>query len=85
MLKGQSVTQGPPSYTVAKTLLKGNVLMVFKQAYIDHSNQSVPHSDLCLDDVAAHILPKKAKQTQKCYMQRNICCGRVVTVKEWVA
>eukprot|EP00957_Ditylum_brightwellii_P035881 2719277-Ditylum_brightwellii.AAC.1 len=26
VLKGQNVTQGPPSYTVAKTLLKGNVL-----------------------------------------------------------
>eukprot|EP00957_Ditylum_brightwellii_P003630 274565-Ditylum_brightwellii.AAC.1 len=24
MLKGQNVTQGPPSYAVAKTLLKGN-------------------------------------------------------------
>eukprot|EP00957_Ditylum_brightwellii_P030699 2326151-Ditylum_brightwellii.AAC.1 len=24
VLKGQNVTQGPPSYAVAKTLLKGN-------------------------------------------------------------
>eukprot|EP00957_Ditylum_brightwellii_P151397 11529177-Ditylum_brightwellii.AAC.1 len=26
VLKGQNVTQGPPSYAVAKTLLKGNAL-----------------------------------------------------------
>eukprot|EP00957_Ditylum_brightwellii_P159233 12119339-Ditylum_brightwellii.AAC.1 len=31
VLKGQNVTQAPPSYTVAKTLLKGNTLTVFKQ------------------------------------------------------
>eukprot|EP00957_Ditylum_brightwellii_P133211 10156740-Ditylum_brightwellii.AAC.1 len=31
VLKGQNVTQGPPSYAVAKTLLKGNALTVFKQ------------------------------------------------------
>eukprot|EP00957_Ditylum_brightwellii_P168059 12794005-Ditylum_brightwellii.AAC.1 len=27
VLKGQNITQGPASYAVAKTLLKGNVLM----------------------------------------------------------
>eukprot|EP00957_Ditylum_brightwellii_P042967 3254382-Ditylum_brightwellii.AAC.1 len=32
VLKGQNVTQGPASYTVAKTLLKGDALTVFKQA-----------------------------------------------------
>eukprot|EP00957_Ditylum_brightwellii_P178077 13564246-Ditylum_brightwellii.AAC.1 len=26
VLKGQNITQGPPSYAVAKTLLKGNAL-----------------------------------------------------------
>eukprot|EP00957_Ditylum_brightwellii_P098880 7532855-Ditylum_brightwellii.AAC.1 len=36
VLKGQNVTQGPPSYAVAKTLLKGDVLMVFKRAEINH-------------------------------------------------
>eukprot|EP00957_Ditylum_brightwellii_P154611 11767256-Ditylum_brightwellii.AAC.1 len=54
VLKGQNATQGPPSYAVSKTLLKGNALTVFKQAKIDHGNQTVPHFDLCLDDVAAH-------------------------------
>eukprot|EP00957_Ditylum_brightwellii_P070461 5353591-Ditylum_brightwellii.AAC.1 len=31
VLKVQNVTQGPPSYAVAKTLLKGDALMVFEQ------------------------------------------------------
>eukprot|EP00957_Ditylum_brightwellii_P023478 1771898-Ditylum_brightwellii.AAC.1 len=72
VLKGQNVMQGPPSYTVAKTLLKGNMLAVFEQAEIDHSMQSVPHFELCLDDVAEHVFPKKAGQTQKHYMWRNL-------------
>eukprot|EP00957_Ditylum_brightwellii_P188169 14325112-Ditylum_brightwellii.AAC.1 len=52
--------QGPASYAVAKTLLKGNVLMVFEQAKIDHSNQTVPHFELSLDDVTEHVFPEKA-------------------------
>eukprot|EP00957_Ditylum_brightwellii_P166262 12657388-Ditylum_brightwellii.AAC.1 len=72
VLKGQNVTQGPASYAVAKTLLKGDALMVFKQAETAHGNQTVPHFELCLDDVAAHVFPEKSGQTQKQYMRRNI-------------
>eukprot|EP00957_Ditylum_brightwellii_P103075 7855042-Ditylum_brightwellii.AAC.1 len=75
VLKGQNVMQGPPSYAVAKTLLKGNTLTVFKQAEIAHRNQTVPHFELCLDDVAKHVFPEKVGQTQKRYMQRNIRYG----------
>eukprot|EP00957_Ditylum_brightwellii_P110919 8459833-Ditylum_brightwellii.AAC.2 len=64
--------QGPASYAVAKTLLKGDALTVVEQAEIDHGNQTTPHFKLCLDDVAEHMFPKKARQTQKCYMQRNL-------------
>eukprot|EP00957_Ditylum_brightwellii_P180489 13748995-Ditylum_brightwellii.AAC.1 len=85
VLKGQNVTQGPTSYAVAKTLLKGNALMVFEQAEIDHSNQTMPHFELCLDDVAEHIFPEKAGQAQKRYMRRNLRLGREITVKEWIA
>eukprot|EP00957_Ditylum_brightwellii_P082947 6306030-Ditylum_brightwellii.AAC.1 len=63
VFKGQTVTQGPPSYAVAKTLLKGYVLMVFEQAENDHSTQTAPHFELCLDDVAAYIFPEKIGQT----------------------
>eukprot|EP00957_Ditylum_brightwellii_P094675 7210144-Ditylum_brightwellii.AAC.1 len=34
VLKGQNITQGPPSYAVTKTLLKGDALTVFEQAEI---------------------------------------------------
>eukprot|EP00957_Ditylum_brightwellii_P085961 6540340-Ditylum_brightwellii.AAC.1 len=64
--------QGPPSYAVVKTLLKGDALMVFKQAEIACGNQTVPHYELCLDDVAKHVFPEKAGQIQKRYMRRNI-------------
>eukprot|EP00957_Ditylum_brightwellii_P059513 4519036-Ditylum_brightwellii.AAC.1 len=72
VLKGQNVTHGLASYAVAKTLLKGNALTVFNLAETTHGNQMVPHSKLCLDDVAAHAFPEKAGQTQKRYMRRNI-------------
>ena len=84
VLKGQNVTQGPASYAVAKTLLKGDALTVFKQAETTHRNQTVPHFELCLDDMAAHVFPEKAGQTQKRYMWRNIQYSRETTIKEWV-
>eukprot|EP00957_Ditylum_brightwellii_P202141 15328789-Ditylum_brightwellii.AAC.1 len=78
--------QGPASYAVAKTLLKGDALTVFEQAETVHGNQTVPHYELCLDDVAAHVFPEKAGQSQKQYMRRNIRYSRgTTTVKEWVA
>eukprot|EP00957_Ditylum_brightwellii_P159205 12117421-Ditylum_brightwellii.AAC.2 len=82
-IKGQNVTQGSPSYAVAKTLLKGNALMIFKQADIAHRNQTVTNFVLCLDDMAKHVFLSKAGQTQKSYMQRNIRYGGGITMKEW--
>eukprot|EP00957_Ditylum_brightwellii_P069307 5261617-Ditylum_brightwellii.AAC.1 len=58
VLKNQNVTQGPPSYAVAKTLLKGYALTVFEQAEITHGNQTVINFKLCLDDVAKHVFPE---------------------------
>ena len=85
MLKGQNVTQGPASYPVTKTLLKGDALTVFEQAEIAGGNQTVPHFNKCLDDVAEHVFPEKAGQIQKRYMQRNLRFTKDLTVKEWVA
>eukprot|EP00957_Ditylum_brightwellii_P148796 11327998-Ditylum_brightwellii.AAC.1 len=59
--------------------------MVFKQAEITHGNQTVPHFELCLDDVAKHVFLEKSGQTQKHYMQRNIHYSEGITMKEWVA
>eukprot|EP00957_Ditylum_brightwellii_P070177 5331228-Ditylum_brightwellii.AAC.1 len=71
VLKGQNVTQGPPIYAVAKILLKGNALTVFEQAENTHGNQTLQNFNMCLDDVAKHVFPEKAGQTQKRYMPRN--------------
>eukprot|EP00957_Ditylum_brightwellii_P137031 10448394-Ditylum_brightwellii.AAC.1 len=59
--------------------------MVFEQAELMHGNQTVPHFELCLDDIAKHVFPEKAGQIQKHHMRRNICYGKDNTVKEWVA
>eukprot|EP00957_Ditylum_brightwellii_P123537 9419325-Ditylum_brightwellii.AAC.1 len=85
VLKGQNIMQRPPSYAVAKTFLKGNVLTVFEQVEIDHGTQSVLHFELCLDDEAEHVFLKKAWQTQKRYMWRNLWLMGGMTMKEWVA
>ena len=75
VLKGQNITQGPANYAAAKTLLKGKALTVFEQAKLTHGNQTVPHYKLCLDDVAKHVFPEKARQIKKRYMRRNIHYG----------
>ena len=85
VLKGQNVTLGPASYAVAKTLLKGDALTVFELAETTHGNQTTTNFEVCLDDVAAHVFPEKAGQTQKRYMRRNLRYTRDTTVKEWVA
>eukprot|EP00957_Ditylum_brightwellii_P165679 12612639-Ditylum_brightwellii.AAC.1 len=81
--KGQNITQGPASYTVAKTLLKGDTLTMFKQEEIIRGNQTLPHFNECLDDFAGHVFPEKTGQIQKCYMQRNLQFTKNLTVKEW--
>eukprot|EP00957_Ditylum_brightwellii_P104629 7972311-Ditylum_brightwellii.AAC.1 len=85
VLKGQNITHGLPSYAVAKTILKGDTLTMFKQAENTQDNQTLQNFEPCLDDVAKHVLLEKAKQTQKCYMRRNVYFGGGITVKEWVA
>eukprot|EP00957_Ditylum_brightwellii_P146047 11121517-Ditylum_brightwellii.AAC.1 len=50
-----------------------------------YGNQTVPHFELCLDDIAEHVFPEKAGQIQKSYMRRNIRWSKDYTVKEWVA
>eukprot|EP00957_Ditylum_brightwellii_P159451 12137696-Ditylum_brightwellii.AAC.1 len=59
-LLGQNVTQGPASYVVAKTLVKGNALTVFERAEIARGNPTVPYLNKCLDDVTEHVFPEKA-------------------------
>eukprot|EP00957_Ditylum_brightwellii_P155381 11828015-Ditylum_brightwellii.AAC.1 len=35
--------------------------------------------------MAEHVFPKKARQTQKCYMHSNLWLVGEITIKEWVA
>eukprot|EP00957_Ditylum_brightwellii_P205291 15343241-Ditylum_brightwellii.AAC.1 len=61
------------------------MLKVFKQPEIDYSAQSVAYFEFCLNDVAEHMFPKKARQTQKRYICRNLRLAGKMIVKEWVA
>eukprot|EP00957_Ditylum_brightwellii_P131922 10059564-Ditylum_brightwellii.AAC.1 len=44
VLKGQNVMQGQPSYAVAKTLLKGNVLTMTWQTHISGESRADPEA-----------------------------------------
>eukprot|EP00957_Ditylum_brightwellii_P153879 11712763-Ditylum_brightwellii.AAC.1 len=57
----------------------------FEQVEINCGNQTVPHFELFLDDIAEHVFPEKDGQIQKHYMQRNLQLVRGMTMKEWVA
>eukprot|EP00957_Ditylum_brightwellii_P150268 11443783-Ditylum_brightwellii.AAC.1 len=47
VIKGQNVTQGPPSYAVAKTLLKGNRLTHFEQSMHSPKKPDRPRRVIC--------------------------------------
>eukprot|EP00957_Ditylum_brightwellii_P145361 11070012-Ditylum_brightwellii.AAC.1 len=79
------MTQGPANYAVAKKLLKGDALTIFKQVGIACGNQTVPHFNKCPNDVAEHVFLETAGQIQKHYMQRNLRYSKDLAVKEWVA
>ena len=49
VLKGQNVTSGPAKYAVAKTLLKGDALMIFAAAETSYNTVSVGNFEICLE------------------------------------
>eukprot|EP00957_Ditylum_brightwellii_P071658 5447791-Ditylum_brightwellii.AAC.1 len=71
VLKRHNITLGPASYAVAKTLLEGNALIVFEQAEITRGNQTVPHFNKCLDDIAEHVfLDKSGSDSETVYAEK---------------
>ena len=85
VLKGQNVTSGPAKYAVAKTLLKGDALTVFKASETSYSTVTLVNFERCLDDVTAHVFPEKVVHTQKRYMHHSLLLSKGKAVKEWVA
>eukprot|EP00957_Ditylum_brightwellii_P174149 13258959-Ditylum_brightwellii.AAC.1 len=75
----------PQAMQLPRPFSKATMFMVFEQAEIDHGRQSVPHFELCLDDVAEHMFTEKVGQTQKRYMRRNLRLVGGMTIKEWAA
>eukprot|EP00957_Ditylum_brightwellii_P052129 3953066-Ditylum_brightwellii.AAC.1 len=51
----------------------------------EHSLQQRPNFFISNQHPAEHVFPKKAKKTQKRYMQRNLQLAGGMTMKEWVA
>ena len=83
-MKGQNITSGPANYAVAKTLLKGDVLMVFEASETFYGAVTLDNLEKFLDNVTTHVFLEKSVQTQTQYMRRNICSMKGQAVKEWV-
>eukprot|EP00957_Ditylum_brightwellii_P035529 2693745-Ditylum_brightwellii.AAC.1 len=65
VIKGQDIQDRDAAYSLVKSLLKGDVLQVFKN---EEASQVVKDSAAftkCLAAVTKHVFPKKAYKTQK--------------------
>jgi len=85
VLVGQNVTNGPGRYTVARRLLEGDALARFNHVAEANGNETVPNFDKCLDEVTAHVFPKRALQTQKRFMRRFLRKPPSLKIREYVA
>eukprot|EP00957_Ditylum_brightwellii_P129960 9912290-Ditylum_brightwellii.AAC.1 len=65
VIKGQDIQDRDTAYLLVKSLLRGDILQVFKNK---DSSQEVKDSlafTKCLAAVTEHVFPKKAYKTQK--------------------
>eukprot|EP00957_Ditylum_brightwellii_P030908 2342017-Ditylum_brightwellii.AAC.1 len=76
---------GTPKLHSCKDTSQGQCVNGFQAGGNQPQYAKCAHFELCLDDVAEHVFPEKAGQTQKCYMCRNLRLVGEMTVKEWVA
>eukprot|EP00957_Ditylum_brightwellii_P140470 10702642-Ditylum_brightwellii.AAC.1 len=71
VIKGQDIQDGDAAYLLAKSLLRGDTLQIFKNKEASQEVKDSPAFTKCLAAVMEHVFPKKAYRTQKKYI-RNI-------------
>eukprot|EP00957_Ditylum_brightwellii_P155653 11848940-Ditylum_brightwellii.AAC.1 len=65
VIKGQGIQDGDAAYSLVKSLLKGDVLQVFKNEEASQETKDGLAFTKCLVVVTEHMFPKKAYKTQK--------------------
>eukprot|EP00957_Ditylum_brightwellii_P118471 9035539-Ditylum_brightwellii.AAC.1 len=60
MIKGQDIQDRDAVYLLVKSLLKGDILRVFKNEEASQDVKDGPNFTKCLDTVMEHVFPKKA-------------------------
>eukprot|EP00957_Ditylum_brightwellii_P170523 12980174-Ditylum_brightwellii.AAC.1 len=83
VIKGQGIQDGVAVYLLVKSLLKGDILQVFKNKETSQDIKDSPAFTKCLAAVMEHIFPKKAYKTQKKHIW-NIHKPLVLGPCEWI-
>eukprot|EP00957_Ditylum_brightwellii_P103202 7866039-Ditylum_brightwellii.AAC.1 len=68
VIKGQDIQDGDARYLLVKSLLRGDVIQVFKIKEASQEVKDSPAFTKCLVAVMEHFSPKKAYKTQKKYI-----------------
>eukprot|EP00957_Ditylum_brightwellii_P099992 7620388-Ditylum_brightwellii.AAC.1 len=84
VIKGQDIQDGDVTYSLVKSLLKGDALQVFKNKETSQENKDSPAFTKFLAVVTEHIFSKKAYKMQKKYIQ-NIGKPLVLGYQEWIS
>eukprot|EP00957_Ditylum_brightwellii_P123696 9429879-Ditylum_brightwellii.AAC.1 len=83
VIKGQDIQDRDATYSLVKSLLKGDTLQVFKNEETSQETKDGLVFTKCLAVVTEHIFPKKAYKTQKKYIW-NIRKPIVLGSQEWI-
>ena len=83
VIKRQDIQDGDVAYSLAKSLLKGDTLQVFKNKEASQDVKDGLIFTKCLAAVTEHVFPKKAYKTQKKYLW-NIRKPLRLGLQEWI-
>ena len=81
---GQNATIGATKYSLARRLLEDRVLQAFENVARMTGNETNENYQMVIKVVSAHVMPKKAFQKQKRYMQRFLRKPINMKVKDFV-
>jgi len=84
VIQGQNLTDGPSRYALARRLLQGDALAAFNRAASARGNETIPNFKIVLQDLITHMLPRRALQTQKRFMRRELRKPYKVSVRDFI-
>eukprot|EP00957_Ditylum_brightwellii_P110295 8412436-Ditylum_brightwellii.AAC.1 len=83
VIKGQDIQDPYATYTLVKSLPRGDALQVFQNKEANPKGRDGPSFTKCPGAVTEHVFPKKARKTQKKYIP-NICKPLRLGSNKWI-